>query len=61
MSNRSHGGFFTQVGIVGELFAFVWQRKLWWLIPMILVIVVFAILLVFSQATPLAPFIYTLF
>jgi hypothetical protein len=61
MSNRSHGGFSTRVSIVGELFVFLWQRKLWWLIPMILVIVVFAILLVFSQATPLAPFIYTLF
>ena len=49
------------MGIVGELFAFLWKRKLWWLIPMLLVIVLFGLLLVFAQASPVAPFIYTLF
>ena len=61
MSEGTHGGFGTRVGIVGELFSFLWKRKLWWLIPMIVVIVVFALLLVFAQASPVAPFIYTLF
>lgn len=47
--------------IVGELFGFLWERKLWWLIPMVVVLVAFGLLLVFAQATGLAPFVYTLF
>jgi len=49
------------MGIVGELFSFLWKRKLWWLMPMLVVIVLFALLLVLAQASPVAPFIYTLF
>jgi hypothetical protein len=61
VSERSYGGIRTRVGIVGELFSFLWKRKLWWLIPMIVVIVLFAMLLIFAQGSPVAPFIYTLF
>jgi len=48
-------------GIVGELFSFLWEQKLWWLIPMMSVFVIFGLLLVFTQGSALAPFIYTLF
>ena len=61
MSQGSHGGFSTRAGIVSELFSFLWKRKLWWLMPMIVVIVLFAILLIFAQGSAVAPFIYTLF
>ena len=61
MSQRSQGGLTTRIGIVGELFSFLWKRKLWWLMPMFVVIVLFAILLIFAQGSPVAPFIYTLF
>ncbi|MBI2963469.1 MAG: hypothetical protein HYY35_06925 [Deltaproteobacteria bacterium] len=47
--------------IVGELFRFLWEQKLWWLIPMMTVFVLFGLLLVFTQGSALAPFIYTLF
>lgn len=47
--------------IVGELFGFLWEQKLWWLIPMMSVFVLFGLLLVFTQGSALAPFIYTLF
>ena len=49
------------MGVVNELFGFLWARKLWWLIPMVMVLVVFGLLLVFAQASGIAPFIYTLF
>lgn len=49
------------MGILGELLSFLWQRKLWWLIPMILVIMLFGVLLIFAQGSAVAPFIYTLF
>jgi hypothetical protein len=54
-------GFLIRLGIIGELLRFLWQRKLWWLIPMIVVLVLFAVLLVFAQGSAVAPFIYTLF
>ncbi len=61
MSERAKSSVATRMGIVGELFVFLWQRKLWWLIPMIVVIVLFGVLLVFAQGSAVAPFIYTLF
>ena len=48
-------------GVLGELLVFFWQRKLWWLIPMVLVLLLFGLLLVFAQTSSIAPFIYTLF
>ncbi len=51
----------AKLGIIGELFSFLWKRKLWWLLPMIAMLLVFGILLVFAQGSAIAPFIYTLF
>ena len=51
----------SRMGVINELFGFLWERKLWWLIPMVMVLVVFGLLLVFAQASGIAPFIYTLF
>ena len=49
------------VGIVGQLLNFLWQRKLWWLIPMVAVLLLFALLVIFASASGVGPFIYTLF
>ena len=46
---------------IGQLFELAWERKIWWLIPMIVVFLLFGLLLIFTQASPIAPFIYTLF
>jgi len=54
-------GFSVRLGIVSELLGFLWKRRLWWLIPMIVLLVVFVALLVFAQASAIGPFIYTLF
>jgi hypothetical protein len=51
----------VRMGILGELLRFLWQRKLWWLIPMIVALILIVILLVFAQGSAVAPFIYTLF
>lgn len=51
----------TRLGIVGELFGFLWKRKLWWLMPMVIILVLFGLMLAFAQASGIAPFIYTLF
>jgi len=49
------------VSLAGEFWAFLRVRKKWWLAPVIIVLVVFATLIVFSQGSALAPFIYTIF
>ena len=47
--------------VIGELFGFLWRRRLWWLMPMVAVLLVFGLLLLFAQSSPIAPFVYTLF
>ena len=59
-NKSNYGGFRSRLGILGELFSFLWKRKLWWLMPMIVVLVLFMILFVAAQATGVGPFIYTL-
>ena len=54
-------GLRTRLGIVGELFAFLWAAKMWWLIPMIVALVAFALLIVLGSASGGGPLIYTLF
>ena len=51
----------SNIGVVGELLTFLWKRKLWWLIPMVTVLLLFGLLLIFAAASGVGPFIYTLF
>jgi hypothetical protein len=51
----------SNIGVVKELLGFLWQRKLWWLIPMIFVLLLFGLLMVFASASGIGPFIYSLF
>jgi hypothetical protein len=44
-----------------EFFTFLRVRKKYWLFPIIIVLVVFGGLIVLSQGSAIAPFIYTLF
>jgi len=52
---------FSRGGEAAELLQFLWQAKLWFLIPFVIVLLLFGLLLVFAQTTGVAPFIYTLF
>jgi len=54
-------GFFLRIGEARELLEFLWKAKLWFLIPFVLVLLIFGLLLIFAQATGVAPFVYTLF
>jgi hypothetical protein len=47
--------------ILAEFVEFLWERKLWWMIPMMVVLVLFGALLFLTQSSAIAPFIYTLF
>jgi hypothetical protein len=54
-------GMFTNAGVAGEVLRFLWSRKMWWLIPMVSVLLLMGLLLIFATASGIAPFIYTLF
>ena len=51
----------ANLGVVGEVLFFLWQQKMWWMIPMVAVLMVFGLLLIFASASGVGPFIYTLF
>ncbi len=44
-----------------ELWAFMKERKKFWLLPIIVVLFLFGTLIVLTQGSAVAPFIYTLF
>ncbi|GJL82073.1 MAG: hypothetical protein DHS20C01_17070 [marine bacterium B5-7] len=44
-----------------DLWAFMRERKKFWLAPIILVLLLLGVLIVFAQGSAVAPFIYTLF
>jgi hypothetical protein len=47
--------------VVSDFWQFLRAEKKYWLIPIVIVFVLFGLLLVFSQSSAVAPFIYTLF
>lgn len=46
---------------IKEFIAFLKQRQKYWLIPIIIIMVLFGLLLIAAQNSVVAPFIYTLF
>ena len=44
-----------------DLWGFLRQRKKFWLLPIILILLAFGALIVLSSGSAIAPFIYTLF
>ena len=47
--------------VLTEFWQFLRQEKKYWLIPIVVIFVLFGLLIVFSQSSAVAPFIYTLF
>jgi hypothetical protein len=44
-----------------EFFNFLKFRKKYWLLPILIILVLFGALIIISQGTAVAPFIYTIF
>ncbi len=51
-------GFF---GILKEFWGFLMTRKKWWLFPIVITLFLLGLLIVFTEGSAVAPFIYTLF
>jgi len=49
------------ISFAKEFYEFLRERKKYWLLPIIIVLALFGGLIVLSQGTAIAPFIYTIF
>ena len=49
------------IDLLRELWAFMRERKKFWLLPIVVILLVFGVLIVLTQGSAIAPFIYTLF
>jgi hypothetical protein len=49
------------MSFIAELWSFLKVRKKFWLLPILIVMVLLGALIVLSQGSAVAPFIYTLF
>lgn len=50
----------TRSGETADLIAFLWRAKMWFLIPFIVILILFAAIIIFASATGVAPFVYTI-
>ena len=51
----------SKISIISEFWQFLKIRKKWWLLPIVLFLVLLGALIVLTEGSALAPFIYTLF
>ncbi len=51
----------SKLSILAEFWEFIRERKKWVLAPIVILLVLFGALLVFTEGSALAPFIYALF
>ena len=49
------------MGRIKDIWGFLRTRKKWWLIPIITVLLLLSLIIVLSQGSALAPFIYAIF
>lgn len=47
--------------VLSEFWQLLMQEKKYWMVPVVIIFLLFGLLIVFSQSSAVAPFIYTLF
>lgn len=50
-----------KLSIISEFWDFLRVRKKWWLTPIVIFLVLLGALIIFTEGSAVAPFIYTLF
>jgi len=55
------GHFKGRLKTAKELLEFLWQYKMWWLMPIVIILLLLAIIIVFASSSAVVPFVYTLF
>jgi hypothetical protein len=51
----------TNKSLIGEMWDFLKVRKVWWLTPIIIMLILVGTLVIFAQSSAVSPFIYALF
>jgi hypothetical protein len=51
----------SKLSIIKEFWLFMRERKKWWLAPIFIFLLLMALLIVFTEGSALAPFIYSIF
>lgn len=51
----------SNLSIMKEFWQFLRERKKWWLLPIVIFLVLLGALLILTEGSAIAPFIYTLF
>ena len=51
----------SKISILYEFWEFLKERKKWWLAPIVFFLILFGTLIVLTEGTAIAPFIYALF
>jgi hypothetical protein len=51
----------NKFAIIAEFWAFLKARKKWWLAPIVILLFLLGALIIFTEGSAVAPFIYTLF
>lgn len=49
------------MSFIKEFYEFIKERKKYWLLPVIIILALFGGLIILSQGSAIAPFIYTIF
>lgn len=47
--------------LVKDLSKFLWERKQWWLFPIIISLILIALLIAFGGSSAVTPFVYSIF
>ena len=51
----------VRFGIAGELIQLLWEERLWWMIPLAVLLLALSVVIMLAQSSVIGPFIYTLF
>ena len=51
----------NRLASVGELMRFLWKRKQWCVVPIVIALLILGTLLTLAQTSALGPFMYTIF
>lgn len=51
----------SNLSMLKEIWDFLKMRKKWWLLPIVILLLLLGLLVLFTESSAIAPFIYTLF
>lgn len=51
----------SKLSIIAEFWGFLRSRKRYWLLPIVIILLLLGLLIIFTESSAVAPFIYTLF